>query len=423
VVSAPYLAGWAYTNLPITIKWPQPPANGGGGTLTYDVIRQTVTNLGGGTAAPYGSGNTKVTTTVICTGGICSAVDNGQTTNNYTVVSPSTYAPALTFWPGSVILTEATDSGTTNGGEPRLYTDIIGPSTSINLGGLINSYGANAPTVFAQQCSGLSTWSSIWVSCPAGDSVSNNFPAIGALLLQTGVVSSGETGGCKGRLNLMAPYGVAGSVAATHLITLGDSNPAKTLATPGHRPLLTANGVTDVNDTWIGLDQGSSVAASLFQLAFGAPVSISNYIGAVGNPATDTPLERLTALVKSFAVPIASTVKQGTAPFQVASSTPVGTLTLSNHPLLQNCVSGQGTVNCQGTQTHNGQIVFGTIQLSNGTATLQNLGPAFSVGANCVANDTTNVANGVKAVPNLSQGTIVFTGTGSDFISYQCVGS
>ncbi len=117
------------------------------------------------------------------------------------------------------------------------------------------------------------------------------------------------------------------------------------------------------------------------------------------------------------------TTKSGLAPFSVLSANPVGTLVVSNHPKLQNCVSGQGTVSCQGTQTQSGQIVFGTIQLSNGTATLQNLSPAFPVSANCVANDTTNVANGVKAIPSLSQGTIAFTGTGSDFISYQCVGS
>jgi hypothetical protein len=98
----------------------------------------------------------------------------------HAVTTPSTFAPALTFWPGSVILTEPTDSATNNGGEPRLYTDMAGPSTSLNLGGLINSYGANAPTVFAQQCSSLNTWSSIWISCPAGDSISNGFAPIGA---------------------------------------------------------------------------------------------------------------------------------------------------------------------------------------------------------------------------------------------------
>jgi len=348
---------------------------------------------------------------------------------------PSTYAPALTFWPGSVVLTAATDSPINNGGEPRLYTDMAG-QTGISVGGYINSYGANAPTVFAQQCSVPGAWSSIWISCPAGDSVSNNYPQIGALLLQSGPVATDEPGGYKGRINLMAPHG---TMAATHLITLGDANPAKTLATPGHRPLLVASpgDTSDVNDTWIGLDN-LDANVNQFQLAFGAPVSISSYIGNIGD--NTSWLERLNTSAKTFNIPvianqpitakqsitansqIMSTVGTGTAPFSVVSSTPVGTLTVSNHPKMQNCVTGAGTFNCAGATTQNGQIVFGTLSLSGGTATLQNLNPPFAGNANCVANDITDVTKGVKAVPQ-ANGTIIFTGNGSDSISYQCVGS
>jgi hypothetical protein len=256
------------------------------------------------------------------------------------------------------------------------------------------------------------------MSCPAGDSVSADYAPVGALLLQSASTGNNAIANLKGRLNFLAPS----PLQATHLITLGDSNPDKTLATPGHRP------TNDPNDTWIGLDNPNAIPSN-FQLAFGAPVSISSYIGNVGDGTNW--LERLrggTSPLKSFQVPIttnfliSSTLASG-PPFSVASSAPVSILTVANHPKLQNCVTGQGTVNCQGTQTQNGQIVFGTIQLSNGTATLQNLSPAFSVSANCVANDTTNVAIGVKVVPNLSQGTIVFTGSASDVVSYQCVGS
>jgi hypothetical protein len=311
------------------------------------------------------------------------------------------------------VLTEQTDSVTNNGAEPRLYTDIAG-QTGITVGGYINSYGANAPTVFAQQCSGPSVWSSIWMSCPAGDSISNNYAPIGALLLQTGLVSSAEPGGYKGRLNLMAPYGVLGSMAATHLITLGDSNPAKTLATPGHRP------TNDANDTWIGLDQGSSVAAKFFQLAFGAPQSISNYIGNTGD---DTNwLERFQTGLKTFKVQIQSTVALGTAPFLIASRTPVLNLTADNNPTVQSC--GTTTACSAISPVHTAQIVFGTLPLSGGTATLTGIAPAFSSAAsfNCVANDVTNQTNGVKALP-ASGSSVVFTGSGSDVISYQCVGS
>lgn len=79
------------------------------------------------------------------------------------VASPSSFAPALTFWPGAVILTEAADSGTTNGGEPRLYTDMAG-QTGITVGGYINSYGANVPTVFDRWPRFASVlWTLTWV--------------------------------------------------------------------------------------------------------------------------------------------------------------------------------------------------------------------------------------------------------------------
>jgi hypothetical protein len=331
------------------------------------------------------------------------------------VTAPSTYA-ALTFWPGSIILTEPTDSATNNGGEPRLYTDIAG-QTGITVGGYINSYGANAPTVFAQQCSGPSTWSSIWMSCPAGDSISNNYAAVGALLLQVGAAASGSGGGgLKGRLNLMAP---SSSSSATHLITLGDSNPAKTLATPGHRP------TNDASDTWIGLDNPSSNVSG-FQLAFGAPVSISSYIGAVGNPQTDIPLEKLDKNLKTFNLPIKSTVTtiSGQAPLSVQSSVSVDTLTVSNHPKMQYCGT---TATCSASPTLKGQIVFGTIPFPSNanSVTLNGINPAFTSNFNCVANDLTNPAHGVNASPQ-SGTSVLFTGpagSGGDVISYQCVGS
>jgi len=435
-VSAPYLAGYASflsgPVFPITVKWPQV---GTTGTITYDLVRTTVLDTAhiiNNQNAPYGSNNFAVKTGIQqsanCSNKVCSFVDTGiGGTNNYPVMYPSTYAPALTFWPGSVVLTAATDSPINNGGEPRLYTDMAG-QTGISVGGYINSYGANAPTVFADQCSVPGAWSSIWMSCPAGDSVSNNFPQIGALLLQSGPVATDEPGGYKGRINLMAPHG---TMAATHLITLGDANPAKTLATPGHRPLLVASpgDTSDVNDTWIGLDNPDA-NVNQFQLAFGAPVSISSYIANNGgNRINHPPLESLTSSVKTFAVPIASAVQQGTAPFQIASSTPVDNLTLKNHPKVQYCGALTSTNNCTANPTFNGQIVFGTISFPTGmtSVTLSGINPAFQTNnVNCVANDLTAPSRGVNAVPQTGGSSVLFTGvtgSGGDMISYQCVGS
>jgi hypothetical protein len=372
-ISAPYLAGWAYQSPPITVKWAQPPAVNGG-TLTYDLLRQAVSNLGGNTAAPYGTGNFKVTASVSCANGICSAVDTGAATTSYTVTVPSTYAPALTFWPGSVILTGATDTPANNGGEPRLYTDIVGPSADVGLAGFVNSYGANVPTVFAHQCSVPGNWSSIWMSCPAGDSVSNSFAAVGALVLQYGtVVSSGQGGGLKGRLNfLMSPNNTlnapnGNTSPATHLITLGDSNGFKTLATPGHRP------TNDANDTWIGLDNADAVV-SQFQLAFGAPVSISSYIGNVGDNTNF--LERLDAINgKTFNVPIIAnqpikstvTTISGLAPFTVLSTVPVANLASQ---FAQGLVFKGTTGNIGGSLLNAGQCTSGTATVNNATTSM-----------------------------------------------------
>jgi hypothetical protein len=77
---------------------------------------------------------------------------------------------------------------------------------------------------------------------------------------------------------------------------LVDSNLAKTTSTINFRP------PNDANDTYIGLDNAGSVAASGAQLAFGAPVSISHYIGNKGD--NSSYLERLTATGKTFNVPV-----------------------------------------------------------------------------------------------------------------------
>jgi hypothetical protein len=83
-------------------------------------------------------------------------------------------------------------------------------------------------------------------------------------------------------------------VTPHHIITLVDSNPNKTLATIGFRP------PNDAGDTYIGIDNQAVPGA--VQLAFGAPVAISSYIGNVGD--NTSYLERLTVSAKTFNVPV-----------------------------------------------------------------------------------------------------------------------
>jgi hypothetical protein len=138
-------------------------------------------------------------------------------------------------------------------------------------------------------------------------------------------------GGLNTNLKGKTNYGTLGS-GPSHVITLSDSNFEKTVATANNRPN------NDANDAFIGYDQRVSTPSSV-GISFGAPVSLSNYIGNAGDGTNW--LERLTANLKTFRVPIStnsqitSTVSTGTPPLAVASTTPVPNLTLSNHPEVQ----------------------------------------------------------------------------------------
>jgi hypothetical protein len=311
-VSAPFFAGIALTNGSGTfpVVWPE---IGTTGTITYDVIRTSGTAnspapytavCGGGSTTTCGSVATGLTTAGACsivgTAHICSFTDNAAlNTSNYTVVSPPTYWPAFgdgsgagVFWPGSVIFTPAADSG----GSPPLtgvYFDRLGDNVAPNgtnpATQLVSSFGNMLPNFFAFQCA--NTFGGAWVSCLESEAGSVN---AGATLLQSGQYSVPDTAGLKGRL--IFEQGLEGNINGTHRITLVDSNPPKTLATPSMRPTF------DANDTYIGLDNTAATSSSNAQLAFGAPVSISNYIGNAGDGTHWK--EQLTSSSKSFNVPI-----------------------------------------------------------------------------------------------------------------------
>ena len=99
----------------------------------------------------------------------------------------------------------------------------------------------------------------------------------------------------KGRLNF-SQSPIYPFTGPHHIITLIDSQPALTRGTSGYRPPASAS------DTWIGTDAPTSTPLASGQLAFGAPVSISNYIAQTGG-VSNTWLERLSASLKEFNVP------------------------------------------------------------------------------------------------------------------------
>ncbi len=305
LASAPFLAGIALTSGSgsIPVKWPQ---IGTTGTITYDVIRTSgIANspapytaiCTGGSTTTCGSVATGLTVASACAAvgstNICSFTDTASTsTGSYTVVSPPTYYIGLPFWNGSVIYTSLGDAVGAGPIPSGVHFDRMGDNIANSgqnpVSQMVSSYGALVPKFFAGDCNAL--YGGSWQSCLEN----TEGAAAGATLLDSGAYNAADNAGEKGRL--IFEEGLAGLINGGHKITIVDSNPAKTLASVAMRPTY------DANDTYIALDNPSAANASGAQLAFGAPVSISNYIGS--NPDNASFLERLTASGKTFNVPV-----------------------------------------------------------------------------------------------------------------------
>ena len=280
--SLPLQSGYADTNGKgnIIVSWPRVHGEKiSGENISYDVLRTE--GVGNALKAPYGKGDFAVATGVPqCAGEVCQATDSQAPLKTYEVTKNPSFQPILMFWPGSLIL---------SGGA---YADLVMPPVT-NVSPIISTL-ANVPSVFADRCP--SGTPGVYAVCFSGESAENNQPRVVGTLMQNGPRTGGPDANVKGRLNFM--NSPAGSVGPSHIITLVDSDPAKTLADAIHRP------TNDDKDTYIGLDVppgGASFSQS--QLAFGAPVSLSNYIGNKGDGARWK--ERLTAGEKTFAVPVA----------------------------------------------------------------------------------------------------------------------
>jgi len=130
----------------------------------------------------------------------------------------------------------------------------------------------------------------LWVSCYSTMAPSTFFQQGAFLLAVKPNADAGKWTNLKGRMN----FSTLGT-GPGHIITLSDSNFQKTIATANNRP------ANDANDSFIGYDQGDGNPAHI-GISFGAPQSISNYIGNVGDGKKW--LERLTSTLKVFTVPV-----------------------------------------------------------------------------------------------------------------------
>ena len=385
----------------ITVTTPDIP-----GASTFDLLRVTPA-LDAREQAPYGSGNYAIATNVsrasACANGVCTFTDSQAALQPYKVAVP-TYYPVLDFWPGNLVLSANQDSRSVLDAA-RAWMD--GATSSV-----VAVQGMMAPALIAPNCDSLAAWTPLWVSCYSAMAPSS-FYEQGAFLLAVKPGADGQRRtNLKGRMN----FSTVGT-APGHIITLSDSNFQKTIATANNRPS------NDANDSFIGYDQSNGDAENV-GISLGAPKSLSSYIGNVGDGKSW--LERLTSTLKSFKVPITtnslftSTVPSGTPPLAIASTTPVANLTLSNHPRLQNCGA---TTSCSASAVTSGQIVYGSVALAHGQATVKGFNPGFASPASfqCTASDKTTAGNAANAIPQ-SGSSILVRGAGEDVISYVCVG-
>jgi len=276
----------------IPVRWPR-VANGTD-TITYDVIRIT-TPVGVGAIYPYNGGcpggadgtcgyvAKGLSQSAACSGSlVCTYTDNGSSSTAAYAIKQGNYGGTLVFWPGSIV--SVRNSVTVDVEE----AGIVGVGLNGNplqIANRCSDYGTASPGGFTICLSSINT---------ANNSVTNAT----ATLLQDNNPNGNGSFFAKGRLNFSLPPSAV-NINPHHFITLIDSQNALTQSTWGYRP------PASVNDTWIGTDvPRGGVGLNSGQLAFGAPVSITNYIRATGDGMHLDWLERLTSKQKTFAVPV-----------------------------------------------------------------------------------------------------------------------
>jgi hypothetical protein len=295
------ILNWSSTGTDsIPVTWPRVAS--GADVITYDVIRTGGVGSVGSTY-PYtggclgGAGTTcgyvaqGLSQSAACAGTlVCSYTDNGSASTLPYATNPTlhpligTYTGPLSFWPGALVVVGAGDS-------PSVIVDEEqSPVVGVGLHG--------NPVQVAHKCGqDGQTSSGGYTACFASNTVANNaVRSQTALLLSDGGVNNGAGSDyfSKGRLNFTNVSGLP--IYPHHIITLVDSQPGMTQATIGERP------PASPNDVWIGTD-ANIVPATMGQLSFGAPVSITSYIAQIGDGIHANWLERLSATLKEFNVP------------------------------------------------------------------------------------------------------------------------
>jgi|SRR5215467_164521 len=247
-------------------------------TVSYHVLKLTGAGYRHSAPIPDGASRTvSLTATAIpqCSTQICTMADSANSQlQPYEVSRIPDLVPNLPNWPGSIVL----------GNGARAYVD--------DVAGFVTTTNAD-PVVFAKRCSGPTPGTNI--VCVAGDSVINNNPEVGALMLKEGINGGGDAFNRTGRLAFQ--YAPAGSPNSTELITLVPASPGALLADPNHRP------EANPNDTWLGIDSGSGKLSSA-SLAGSSPTSIDWCVGQTPKDCKAHAIQQITPSHSVFNVPL-----------------------------------------------------------------------------------------------------------------------
>jgi len=280
----PLPAGYAWKNGSASITATFPKING---ASSYKILKIDWDGSSIPRPYPQGTGNYLLTTVEqgSCATLTCSFTDNGGALSSYTNAGekPGTnlYMPRLDFWPGAIVLSPQEDVSTEHYQIPTvpLQADVVG------VGGIVTTQPAWALAAEANTMLGSPA------TPPAAASVeamhTNGVgPFPGATIFASANLPQVAANGHKGRIN----FGEGGSASGfTPIITLGDSNWAKTWAIANHRP------PADPNDLDVGYE------GTIDTLYSRAQKQVREYVGKFpdGNPQ-----EQLTASAKTFNVPV-----------------------------------------------------------------------------------------------------------------------
>lgn len=288
-----------------TVAWPE---FGTPGNTTYTLVLGAIADAVGYYNAP---------TTASCAGGAfptCGVVASGlvpgtvctagKCTYNWTVGTTTAYTyadgyfPYLDFWPDATVTGSPTGADSNNSATflPSYIFDSYAGQAFTTAGSSTSVIGTKGMSITAQQCVATNPSTVMLISCQAYNPVAN----AGAAPTQ-GVITSihANSGGPYTGFQTFVDRNGAVNIIGTEALTLRTKNTQAILGAHGFQT------TADATDTWIGFDQSSAVAAASNQLAFGAPISISNYLGTLGD--NTNWYERLTTALKSFKVPVTST--------------------------------------------------------------------------------------------------------------------